>query len=99
MPTMINLWGEEIIVPEPSKARRKPTVKKGYAAMPGTGPEGETCKTCEHCKRFGGPGGGKHFIKCNLMKRAWTSGEGTDILARSPACRNWEKAKDKTCQK
>lgn len=69
---------------------RKPTVKKGYAAQPGTGPEGETCKTCQH-KVTCGNYGGKHYIKCQLREATWTNGEGTDILARSPACSKWEK--------
>lgn len=72
-------------------AKRKPTVKNGYAAPPGTGPEGETCKTCAHKVRCGNYGG-KSFLKCNLRKATWTSGEGTDILARTPACNKWEKA-------
>ena len=69
---------------------RKPTVKRGYAAQPGTGPEGETCKTCQH-KVTCGNYSGKHYIKCKLREAAWTNGEGTDILARSPACSKWEK--------
>ena len=69
--------------------KRKPTVKNGYAAPPGTGPEGETCKTCAHKVRCGNYGG-KSFLKCNLRRSTWTSGEGTDILARTPACNKWE---------
>jgi hypothetical protein len=71
--------------------RRKPTVKNGYAAVPGTGPEGETCKTCKY-KVSCGHYGGKHYLKCELRKATWTNGEGTDILARSPACSKWEAA-------
>ena len=63
---------------------RKPTVKNGYAAPPGTGPEGKTCKDCQHKRSMGH--GAKHFIKCELRRATWTSGEGTDILARTPAC-------------
>lgn len=68
---------------------RKPTVKNGYAGIPGTGPEGETCKTCKH-KRSMSNTGTKHWIKCQLRRATWTGGEGTDILARSPACSKWE---------
>ena len=64
---------------------RKPTVKNGYAAPPGTGPEGKTCKDCEH-KTTMGAGHAKSWIKCELRRATWTGGEGTDILARSPAC-------------
>jgi hypothetical protein len=70
---------------------RKPTVKRGYAAQPGTGPDGETCKTCAHKRSFGLDHGGKTYIKCQLREATWTNGEGTDILARSPACSKWEK--------
>ena len=67
---------------------RKKTVKKGYAAPPGTGPEGETCKSCKFkTKKLGVAG---HFLKCDLMRSAWTGGTGTDIKAKSPACREWE---------
>jgi len=68
--------------------KRKPTVKNGYAAQPGTGPEGETCKTCEHKVRLGRHGG-KSFLKCKQREATWTNGEGTDILARTPACSKW----------
>lgn len=71
------------------QVNRKPMVKNGYAAQPGTGPEGMTCKQCEH-KRSMGNYGGKHFIKCELRRATWTNGEGTDILARSPACSKFE---------
>lgn len=71
--------------------QRKPTVKNGYAAPPGTGPEGKKCKDCAH-KNSMSNGGAKHFIKCNLRRATWTHGEGTDILARSPACSKFEGA-------
>jgi hypothetical protein len=69
--------------------QRKPTVKNGYAAPPGTGPEGKTCKDCQHKQRLGNYGG-KSYIKCLLRQATWTHGEGTDILARSPACNKFE---------
>lgn len=43
--------------------QRKPTVKRGYAATPGTGPEGETCKTCRFKVSSDGRSA-KHFLKC-----------------------------------
>ena len=70
--------------PEP----RKPTKKNGYAAPPGTGPEGKACKDCRHKCSMGN--GGKHFIKCELRRSTWTHGEGTDILAGSPACNKFQ---------
>lgn len=71
-----------------AKAR---TLKKGmYADVPGTGPAGETCKTCKHIYR-------KHmsktYLKCALTQRWWTGGGGTDIKAGSPACSKWESGK------
>lgn len=72
--------------------RRKPIKKNGYAAQPGTGPEGKTCKQCQHKHSFGGNNSGhaKTFIKCELRRATWTHGEGTDILASSPACSKFE---------
>lgn len=71
--------------------RRKPTVKNGYAAVPGTGPEGKTCRDCAHKHRMGNYGS-KSYIKCELRRDTWTHGEGTDILARSPACSKFVQA-------
>lgn len=82
---MPDLFGAPII--EPSKAKRKPTVKRGYAAPPGTGPDGETCGSCAH---IASKPMAKTYHKCGLMKRAWTGGSGSDVLVKSPACRLWE---------
>ena len=59
----------------------------GYAWSPGTGPEGETCKTCKHIYRRRM---GRVYLKCGLARQNWTRGGATDILASSPACRKWE---------
>jgi len=65
---------------------------KGYAWHPGTGPEGETCKTC----RFPVQGcGSKTYYKCEMNKARWTHSRRTDILLKAPACRHWE-AKEET---
>jgi hypothetical protein len=72
-------------VGQPNK-RRDPT-PAGYAAPPGTGPDGETCRTCEH--RVSVPLA-KIYHKCALKRAEWTGGRKTDILVRSPACRLWE---------
>lgn len=71
---------------------RKPTVKKGYAAQPGTGPEGKTCRDCKHKTTMSNTGS-KSWIKCELRRSTWTSGEGTDIKASAAACSKFE-AKD-----
>ena len=66
--------------------------RKGmYAAMPGTGPAGETCKSCRHIDHTGRGG---RYIKCGLTRDYRTHGAGTDIKAGSPACNKWEKAID-----
>jgi hypothetical protein len=71
-------------------AKRKPTVKNGYAAPPGTGPAGEICKGCKHKLSMESNSGSKRFIKCELRRATWTHGEGTDIRAHSPACSKFE---------
>jgi hypothetical protein len=83
-----DLFGLAPVQPPPKKGRS--AQKSGYAALPGTGPEGETCKTCAHYVSTC-PGGRKRFPKCGLMRSRWTHGQGTDIKAGSPACREWRK--------
>lgn len=70
------------------RKRGRPTEPRGYAATPGTGPEGETCKTCAHLYRRECA---KTYLKCLLMKSRWTGGAATDIRAGSPACNRWER--------
>lgn len=65
---------------------RKGPKPSGYAAPPGTGPQGETCKTCQHIERISYA---KTYLKCGKFA-AQTHGKKTDILASSPACRLWE---------
>lgn len=67
-------------------AWQRKLAKGGYAARPGSGPEGETCKTCEHIAR---KEMGKTYLKCGLMQAQWTGGPGTDIRASAPACSKW----------
>lgn len=69
--------------------RRAAETPRGYAFTPGTGPEGETCKTCAHCKRFEFA---KAFHKCAKASTAWTHSRRTDIRVASPACKFWEAA-------
>lgn len=77
------LQGKASIWQVQGKRRSKP--KGGYAAPPGSGPEGEFCKTCRHIRRM--MGGRKAFPKCALVK--WTRGPGTDIRVNAPACSRW----------
>ena len=90
---MTALWKRQGVVRLDLKAKgigkRNPTVLNGYAAPPGTGPLGETCKTCAHKRSMTNRSGAKHFIKCEANRERWTHGEGSDIRAGSPACRVW----------
>lgn len=68
--------------------KRGQTKRKGYAGMPGTGPEGETCGSCAYC----------HFVQPNIKRfykyrlTPLTRGPASDIKKRSPACSRWMKA-------
>lgn len=54
----------------------------------GTGPDGETCKTCHHKKQVRWHG--KTYYKCGLMQKYWTHGSGSDIKLKWAACESWE---------
>lgn len=75
-----------ILPPSALKARRL-SRKHGHAAVPGTGPIGETCGGCAHLVR---KQMSKAYLKCRLMRAYWTGGEGTDVRAGDAACRRWE---------
>lgn len=62
--------------------------KRGHAAPPGTGPEGETCGSCVHLVRRQMA---KTYFKCGLERARWTGGGGTDVRAKDAACRRWTK--------
>ena len=79
-----DLFGERV-----ESEFRKTPVPKGYAATPGSGPQGESCKSCKHAVGTGRTGG-RTYWKCELLRAHWTSGPGTDILLRSPACKHWQ---------
>lgn len=73
---------------KPTLFKLPPAMKvnlRAYAAHPGSGPRGETCRTCAHSygRQFS-----KTYWKCDLVKA--TGGAGTDIKLRSPACSRWE---------
>lgn len=100
--TQRNLFGELITQAEaegvdstfvaPSGKRIK-TRPNGYPARPGTGPEGETCRSCAHYARVNT--GCNIYRKCGVIMHRWTAGPGTDIKASSLACSFWEKPKEK----
>jgi hypothetical protein len=61
------------------------TWRGGYARLPGTGPSGESCGSCQHARRV--QGGARYFWKCALTVR--TAGPGSDIRKSAPACELW----------
>lgn len=75
---------------QPTAAGRGPkggkhyTRPRGYAGIPGTGPQDRKCQQCASYAVV--CGGAKSFPKCLLAKANWTRGRGSDILANSPAC-------------
>lgn len=82
-----NPVSEEQLPTAPGVGARKATQAKGYVARPGSGPTGETCGTCCHLARISR---GRVYLKCALARAAWTHGPGSDIRAKSPACRLWQ---------
>ncbi len=87
---MSDMFGHGIPVPKLGvKGKRGTPTPRGHAAKPGTGPEGETCGTCQHLYRNRLA---KTYLKCGLMQRYWTGGRGSDVRAKDPACRRWENA-------
>lgn len=77
-----------ILPPRVLASAKRLSNKRGHVAPPGTGPEGETCKTCKHLYRREMA---KTYLKCGLNQAAWTGGGATDVRASDPPCRRWEK--------
>lgn len=80
--TFPTIGGEIVTVAQRGKHYVQP---KGYAAMPGTGPAGESCGTCKNRERW------RRYSKCKLVRGRWTHGRGSDVLAGAPACSRWER--------
>ena len=59
----------------------------GHAMPPGTGPDGETCQSCDH--RIGIQFS-KVAHKCNLARAKLTQGRRSDIRLKDPACEKWQ---------
>jgi len=57
-----------------------------YAAIPGTGPAGESCRTCRNSRRRNH--GHRAYWKCRLVRES--HGPATDIRLKTPACRRWK---------
>lgn len=85
---MTDLFGNEEYKHAGNGKKGRNANPKGYAARPGSGPAGETCKSCLHYCRVKWKAG--THLKCGLLKWRWTHCPGTDIRAGSPACRYWE---------
>lgn len=83
-PTQCNLFGD----PEPARNQRARRIQ-GHAAPPGSGPVGETCGTCAHC-RFREYSAGRRYYKCGRMAAHWSADRSTDIRKGDAACRHWE---------
>lgn len=89
-PDLIELLGGPALTPAQRRQLTRRTPRpKGYAKPPGSGPAGETCKSCTSY-RVVKTRSRKTFRKCALFEAAWTHGPGTDILASSPACSLWK---------
>jgi hypothetical protein len=78
--TFTTIGGEVVTSQQRSKTYVQP---RGYAYFPGTGPEGETCGSCQHISK------GRRWSKCKLRRHTWSNGRGTDILVRAAACKFW----------
>lgn len=60
------------------------------AAKSGTGPDGETCRTCAH--RVRARYRDRVYQKCGLCRKQWTHGPGSDIKVYWNACMYWERS-------
>lgn len=83
-----DLFGVEakLILSAAAQKRRNADMPRGSFAPIGSGPAGETCKTCKHsyCRKMGNT-----YWKCDLVKA--TGSPKTDIRLKWAACRGWEK--------
>lgn len=89
------LDGNPIIPDGPAKTplekrrekRRAAEQPRGTYAAPGTGPAGETCRSCEHATQQGGR---RTWYKCAKARSRWTGSRRTGIRLSTPACIGWE---------
>lgn len=76
---------------EPKAPGKRTYAARGFAARPGSGPAGETCRSCDHSTRVQA---GNHVVwKCALGRASWTKSPKTDIRINAEACELWEKDK------
>ena len=75
-----------MVLPEVvSRSLKQPKIQ-GYAALPGTGPDGETCGTCVSLTVRALT---KRYHKCLKTIDRWTAGRGSDVRVKDRACRVW----------
>lgn len=84
----LDLFGEPIV-----PAAKPKQIPRGHADVPGHGPAGETCKSCDHLRRV--QGSSRVYLKCWLAQTYWTHGYATDVRASDPACRLWVRREPK----
>ena len=85
-----DLFGETVVFDESKPApKRKDPVPRGHYRPKGTGPTGETCKSCRHLVR---KTMAKTYLKCGLARAIWNGGRASDVRASDAACEGWEKA-------
>lgn len=80
----VSLFGWDMPMKPKGKAKRDESAR-GNAAPIGSGPQGETCKTCIHAYSIEFA---KRYHKCDLVKA--TASTKTDIRLKWAACSRWE---------
>lgn len=72
----------------PEHVLKNPGVRvRGHASVPGSGPKGETCGSCDHVRSRSGSA--RTYTKCALTQSKWTGGAGSDVRRKDPACIKW----------
>jgi hypothetical protein len=86
------LFGPDIYKPDKTGIKHGPLTP----APLGSGPKGETCRTCEYSvyRQMS-----KAYWKCEKMRYYWTGGKGSDIRLKWLACQIWTKVKDESASK
>ena len=77
---------DELMLLPPSAIKPPRSKKHGHAALPGSGPTGQTCGSCAHLHR---KTMASTYLKCRLMQAYWTGGGATDVRAKDATCRRW----------
>lgn len=91
MNASVDLFGGELPVDrryrfDPGEGARVRPFLGLTPALPGSGPKGESCRSCAHAVRITYS---KAFYKCGRVRDFWTNSVRTDIKLRWPACSEW----------